>query len=117
MQVEVKDDTLRENACIEVTGDVREEYFKRHGTALPNHVRFLPIKDKNRQVQYPVTQVHVYEGRRLELAVLRAKRWFRSRTITSSPAWHIALAVLAFKEADPEGFKLALAETNQRLGL
>lgn len=116
MRVEVRDDTLRENACIEVTDAVRAQYFEVHKTPLPDHVRFLPIKDKNRQVQYPVTQVHVYEGRRLELAILRAKRWFRSRTITSSPAWHIALAVLAFKEADPEGFKLALAETNQRLG-
>lgn len=51
-----------------------------------------------------------FEGRHLELAILRARRWIKNARNPKDPPRHIGHAMAAFARADPEGFKRAIEE-------
>lgn len=111
-RVTVVDDTLRANEIQVVTPQMCVDHLKKRGRPFPPGTRFLLVKDRQgRQVQRIVRVVHVYEGRHLEHAVRRAKRWMRgprfSGSLTGAPR-HINLAMAAFFKADPEGFRGAV---------
>ncbi len=56
-----------------------------------------------------IVQVKIpYVGPCLELAVKRAKRWIRANGMIPKPPKHIILAMMAFSQADPNGFKEAV---------
>jgi len=109
MKVVITDDTLRRNSVQTVTQETRAN-FAMAGNPLPDDVKILPLKDRSgRQIQETVCVDHVYEGRVLDLAVIRAKRWMRSGKFPGTGApHHIALAMAAFHKADPEGFNRIL---------
>ncbi len=111
MRVTIKDDTLRRNAVIMVTPEIRAN-FARAGRPLANSVRFLPAIDrKGRKVQETVTVVRVLEGTHLDHALRRARRFMRSRrfrTRGNGVPRHLALFMAAFHKVDPEGFKEAV---------
>ena len=109
MKVIVIDDTDRRNVCMEVTDEYRAEYFKQHKILLPPSIKFLPIKNGRQQVQEKVEVEYVYEGRGLEVAINRAKRFMRNNITPFDAPKHIKLAMKAFKQADPKDFEKCLA--------
>ena len=104
-KIRVIDDTLRANVVEVVTPQMRVDHLKKHGCLLSASV--VLVKDRqHRQVQRVENLEHVYEGRRLEEAVRRAKRWMRSAKFPKIGApHHVALAMAAFHKADPVGFR------------
>ncbi len=107
-RVEIVDDTQRRNVCVEVDNDVRDKFLKANGVLLPANVKFLPMRDRyRRQVQETVETVIVFEERRLEVAVRRAKCWLkrRDRPKGSGTPSHIAQMLLAYLKHDPKGFE------------
>lgn len=108
--VTVVDDTLRRNAAQVVTPEVRANYLLEHRRVLPASTKYLLMKDRRgRQIQETVRVQHVFEGRYLEHAVRRAKRWMRGPRFRSGGApHHIAMAMAAFSLAYPIDFKNAL---------
>lgn len=111
--VTVLDDTMRRNSIVRITPDLRER-LRRQGRPVPNHMMWLPAKDKSgRQMQETITVERVLDGAHLEHAVRRAKRWIRSKRFRTpgkgGMPHHIAIFMAAFHKADPEGFKRAMA--------
>src|SRR5690606_17365192 len=68
------DDTFCRNRAIPVTKDMRDQAAK-DGKPIPNSVNFLKVTVQGRQVQDPTPVQIRYEGKHLENAVKRAKRW------------------------------------------
>lgn len=105
-KVTILDDTLCQNVIHVVTPRMREQ-LAMIGQPLPDGLRFFTAKDEcGRMIQEPVTVKRVFEGRHLEIAVKRAKRWMHNRrkTMNKRPPRHIALAMAAFHKIDPKGF-------------
>ncbi len=113
-KVTIIDDTGRRDSCRLIS---MIDFVKSGGTPPPG-VRFrshilVPIVDrKGRKVSEVVETKLVFKGRHLELCVLRAKRWMRSKRFRrpGGAPRHIALAMAAFSLADPKGFKKALGD-------
>ena len=107
-KVTISDDSFRLNLSTFITPAMRLKAFQ-EGRPLPQNVIYLLAKDNfGNQAQDKITNQYVYEGRMLELAILRAKRWIRSKNFgfeKSNMPRHIAKAMAAFHKADPVGFK------------
>ncbi len=107
MKVKIIDDTLRCHSVQEVTDQMRGDFAKA-GNPIPDGTKILPLKDRlGRQAMETVQVEHIYEGRVLEIAITRAKRWIRSAKFADGVGapHHIALALAAFHKADPDSFK------------
>lgn len=106
-RVVVQDDTYRENVVTVVTP------WMAHNNPHLKVGSILRTLDGNRnQVQNTLTVEHVFEGRCLELAMRRAKRFIRAKRngkVGTAPK-HIALKMAAFSLADPDGFRDAMTE-------
>lgn len=80
-----------------------------------NGGQMMMARDRQgRRVQEKTRTVHVFEGRHLDLAVLRARRWIRNSHrrrdgIRGAPK-HIALKLAAFHKASPVDFGAAMQE-------
>ena len=75
---------------------------------------YLPLTTRDGKKIQSVIERHVeYSGRKLELAVLRAKRFIRSNKRAGEklprPPYHIAMALAAFLASDPDGFREAMS--------
>ena len=105
--VTVKDDRGRVNLVTEVTQSMKDSYMLVHGKPWPADVHFIPQRDRQgRKMQDKVDREVVYEGRALQVAINRAKRWMRSRgNKAGTPPAHIVLALMAFLKADPQQFQ------------
>jgi len=108
-QVTVTDNTLRFNVVQHLTFEMRQDALSR-GVHIPPEVKFIPVRDEHgKQVQREAHRDHTYKGAALTHAVKRARRWLRSGKRTSNQApHHIALALLAFKKAEPKVFNACL---------
>ena len=106
-RVVVQDDTYRENVVTVVTPWMAHNNpFLKVGSVLRT------LDGNHNQVQNTVTVEHEFEGRHLELAVRRAKRFIRANKtgkVGTAPK-HIALKMAAFSLADPDGFRDAMTE-------
>lgn len=105
--VTVNDDRGRVNLVTEVTQSMKDSYMLVHGKPWPAGVDFIPQRDRQgRKMQDRVDREVVYEGRALQVAINRAKRWMRSRAgKAGTPPSHIVLALMAFLKADPQQFQ------------
>ncbi len=73
--------------------------------------RLLFVKDRqHRKIQDVTSIARVLEGRPLEHAIRRARRWLH-RPRNRRPPGHIALFLAAFHKADPAGFEAAVRGT------
>ncbi|MEE8608962.1 MAG: hypothetical protein V3S55_15265 [Nitrospiraceae bacterium] len=115
MKVTIVDDTGRRTRCSLVS---MIDYIKSGGKLPPGRrlsyilvpVGYIDGPYKNRKIMDTVEVKRVFEGRHLELCVLRAKRWMRSKRFREQGGAprHIALAMAAFSKADRKGFNEAL---------
>ena len=64
---------------------------------------------QHRRVQRTVSVERMLEGRHLEHALRRARRWIRNRS-GESPSGQMAVFLAAFRKADPVGFEAAVEE-------
>lgn len=105
--VTVNDDRGCVNLVVEVTDEMRVTYAMAHGRPFPPGVNWVPQRDRQgRQMQEKVDRPVTYEGRGLQVAIKRAKRWMRSRgNRAGTPPAHIVLALMAFLKADPQQFQ------------
>jgi len=108
-KVTIIDDTFRVNRCTTITKGMNDTAIEATGNPLGPVGSLIPLKYKGQQVQDVVKVPVTFEGRHLEIAIRRAKRFLRSvkRKPRGAPR-HIALALAAFQKADPEGFKNAV---------
>ena len=103
MKVEIVDDTGRNTL-----GGIGAGKFGRP--------QMMMSQDRQgRRLQDKAHTTHVFEGRRLDLAVLRARRWIRNSHkrrdgIRGAPK-HIALKLAAFHKAYPVSFGTAMTES------
>jgi len=108
--VTVNDDRGRVNLVIEVTDEMRLSYAMAHGRPFPPGIDFVPQRDRQgRQMQEKVDRPVTYEGKGLQVAIKRARRWIKSGKRGTPPA-HIVLALMAFLKADPQQFQHFAAE-------
>ncbi len=110
-KVTIVDDTLRHNLCVKVSAEMRSDFAKR-GRPIPPRVSHLPARDRHgHTVMQEVRAIRTFEGVHLENVMKRARRWIRRQrrcgTDGKMPG-HIALAMAAFRKADPAGFARAL---------
>lgn len=109
-RVAVNDDRGRINLVTEVTQAMKDHYMLVNQKPWPAGVDFIPQRDRQgRIMQEKVDREVVYEGRGLQVAINRAKRWIRSGKVGTPPS-HIVLALMAFLKADPEQFQQIAAE-------
>lgn len=69
----------------------------------------FPVDRQRRRLQDTVRVERVLEGRHLEHALKRARRWIRNRS-RECPPEQIAVFLAAFRKADPAGFAAAVEE-------
>lgn len=101
--VTVVDDTLYVPRVTWVTDEMRTA-AQAKGKPIPPHVRYLFVKQHGKKILKRTPTTITFEGRHLDIAIKRAKRWIRKCT-DQKPSHHIALAMAAFHQVDPEGFK------------
>ena len=112
-RVVIVDDTLCHNASVlrrDGAGFVRLLMVKHNrGDTVE-----LPVGERkfgHRQAQHTVRVERVLEGRHLEHALRRARRWMRRPRRGGAPR-HIALFLAALHRTDPAGFEEAMRRTN-----
>ena len=111
--VTVHDDRGRLNQVVQVTEEMRLSYMMAHGRPFPPGINFVPQRDRQgRIIQDKTKRPVTYEGRGLQVAINRARRWLKSGKRGTPPA-HITLALMAFLKADPQQFQqLAAGSAN-----
>lgn len=106
--VSIIDDSFCEVACKEVTQEDRDAHFKTHKKVMPASVKFIPYHNQSGQMIVQPRKVRfTYEGKHLEHAVKRARRWLcgsRGRREGRVAPAHIQRFMLAYAKADPKGF-------------
>ena len=106
----LNDDRGRRNLVIKVTDEMRAQYTLANRRPFPAGVNFIQQRDgQGRKMQEKVNRSEVYEGRALQVAINRAKRWIRSGRAGTPPA-HIVFGLMAFLKADPKQFKHCASE-------
>lgn len=107
--VTVNDDRGRRNLVVEVTDEMRLSYAMAHGRPFPPGINYVPQRDRQgRIMQERFERKVTYEGRGLQVAINRARRWLKSGKRGTPPA-HIVLAMMAFMKADPKQFQHIVA--------
>ena len=103
---------------VEIVDDTDRNTIGRADNSLAGRdpVMMMARDRQGRRLQDKAHTVHVFEGRYLDLAILRARRWIRNAHkrrlggIRNAPK-HIALKLAAFHKVDPDGFKAAMQES------